>query len=559
MTQPRRLTTAEALGEVRELSAAGEHRVATKICQQIIGAQPACAEAHFLLGILTDEAGNTDQAIAHIEEAVKHDDGQLDYYRKLVDFYKKLKRQEDAAAAGRRIVELDPDDAFAWHDLGLMLTRIDDDDGAHDAFQRMIEIAPAHQKELADSASSLAAPGDQAGAQANFEKTENLNNLIAVAHQHVGIYAIHNGDIEGGRAAYDRALGINPNYLPVHFRYKFLKRYTHDDPHVALLEQMAEDRSSLSQSERIELCFTLGKMRNDIGRYPEAFAAYEEGQRLSYAKSGSDPFAQNVFAHKIKSVFTPSFLDNHRPSGKGGPTTPIFIVGMPRSGSTLTEQILASHAKVHGAGESPHMDAVLNANFDEDRPFPVSLANLDGPAFQAMGRDYLARLRAHDAEAGWITDKALNNYYYIGFIRLLLPEAKIIHCRRDPMDCCWSNFTNHFGANVMHSYDLETLGHYYNRYRDLMNHWHSVLPPNTVLDVDYVDTVADLEGQVRRILDYVGLPWDPACLEFHKTERTVKTTSLVQVRQPIYKTPVAPWRNYEQELAPLRKILDAGV
>ncbi|HSY29397.1 MAG TPA: sulfotransferase, partial [Burkholderiaceae bacterium] len=238
---------------------------------------------------------------------------------------------------------------------------------------------------------------------------------------------------------------------------------------------------------------------------------------------------------------------------------PIFIVGMPRSGTTLLEQILSTHPGVFGAGELKDMnDVVIGAMPGADyMQYPNAVAAFSSEEFRRLGEQYAERVWRNAPEATRITDKMPSNFFYLGMIHLMLPEAKIIHAMRDPMDSCFSCYSRLFNKeNVRFAYDLGTLGRYYARYIKLMRHWHEVLPPGTILDLRYEDMVADTEGQARRALAHLDLSWDDSCLDFHQNKRRVKTASLAQVRKPIYKTSVARWKLYEKHLGPLLDIVN---
>jgi hypothetical protein len=231
---------------------------------------------------------------------------------------------------------------------------------------------------------------------------------------------------------------------------------------------------------------------------------------------------------------------------------------MPRSGTTLLEQILASHPAVHGAGELPDLNQVImDAPVRVGRRFPDFVPDLQTDDFRRMGEAYAERVWRLVPGAQRITDKMPANFFYIGMIHLMLPQAKIIHAMRDPMDSCFSNYARLFNDTMEFAYDLGTLGRYYVRYVTLMRHWHAVLPAGSILDLRYEDLVADPAGQTRRLLDYLGLPWDANCLAFHQNKRHVKTASVAQVRKPIYQTSVARWWHFESHLQPLLKIVQA--
>ena len=306
---------------------------------------------------------------------------------------------------------------------------------------------------------------------------------------------------------------------------------------------------------RIRYWFALGKAREDVGHYDEAFAAYAEGNRLQHELLPCDEARADAMLERLTTVFDRDFFAARR-EVRGCDKAPIFIVGMPRSGTTLLEQILASHPAVHGAGELPDLNQVImDAPARAERRFPDFVPDLQPDDFRRMGEAYAERVWRLAPGAQHITDKMPANFFYIGMIRLMLPNAKIIHAMRDPMDSCFSNFARLFNDTMEFAYDLGTLGRYYVRYIKLMQHWHSVLPAGSILDLRYEHMVADTEGQARRILDYLGLPWDDKCLAFHQNKRHVKTASVAQVRKPIYKTSVARWRRFESHLQRLLEIV----
>ncbi len=320
-------------------------------------------------------------------------------------------------------------------------------------------------------------------------------------------------------------------------------------------------------SVRCSLNYAVGPLRERQGDYDEAFAAFAEGARLKRQmlvgelEAPEQPlFSQEVRAFHpaevarvrgeetafMRTLFTPAFIAEHQ--GRGSHlAAPIFIVGMPRSGSTLIEQILSSHAKVQGLGEG---DALLQTLADK---YPIKLFAPHGPEhFRGLAQDYLARM--HDQ--GWtnsprFVDKMLDNFVLVGVIHLMFPNAAILHTVRDPVDTCLSNFRTLFLTAQEESYDLAEIGRAYVRYRRMMEHWETVLP-GRVVDVDHEALVADPEARIRWLItEACGLPWDPACLDFHKTKRSVRTASVTQVRQPIFKSSVQRWRRYERHLGPL--------
>jgi len=267
-------------------------------------------------------------------------------------------------------------------------------------------------------------------------------------------------------------------------------------------------------------------------------------------------FETRDFFNGLKNVFDDKLFSKHVDTGYGE-NTPIFIVGMPRSGSSLLEQILASHSLVYGAGELKYLSQIVIHSSAKIAgiKFPYCAAKLSPDNFEILGAEYSKRLRQYSGAVKYITDKELHNFLYIGMIRLTLPNAKIIHCKRNPVDTCLSIFKTYFAGVHKYAYDLSELGEYYKLYQDLMEHWYKILP-GYIFDIQYEDLVGDQEGETRKLLDYCELPWDEACLSFHRTIRPVRTASAEQVRRPIYNSSVGLWRRYEKHLSPLLSALE---
>lgn len=335
-----------------------------------------------------------------------------------------------------------------------------------------------------------------------------------------------------------------------------IKSYQFSDDEISAMEE-AEAASLDSTAERYRLCFALGKALEDRKRYPEAFRYFERGNGLKQSECRYDPDTTDANFIARQQLFSAEFLATRRGVGCQS-FDPIFIVGLPRSGSTLIEQILASHSQVDGTMELPEIPRLVRQfrgrRPDEPPRFPRILAELTGQELRRLGEVYLEETKVYRAGAPFFIDKLPSNFQEIGFIHLILPNARIIDARRDAMACCVSNFTQLFFDGQEFSYDLGYLGRYYRAYERLMEHWDKVLP-GKVLRVRHSDMVNDFEGTVRRLLDHCGLTFEASCLEFHKTVRSVRTLSSEQVRRPINRDGVDRWRHFEPWLGPLRSAL----
>jgi hypothetical protein len=319
-----------------------------------------------------------------------------------------------------------------------------------------------------------------------------------------------------------------------------------------------ESDPARSNVDRLHLCFALGKALEDEGNYGESFAYYARGNALKRASSQYEPKIIEETTARQKIICTAEFFAGRSCWGTPDPA-PIFIVGLPRSGSTLIEQILASHSAVEGTHELPQIQQTVallrgrDANPTQPR-YPHVLTELSAESVRELGRKYLEATRAYRKGKPFFIDKMPNNFRHLGLIRLLLPEAKIIDARREPMACCFSNFKQLFARGQEFTYSLEWIARYYRTYMDLMQHWEHVLP-GSVLRVQHEDLVNDLEGNVSRILQFCGLTFETGCLDFYNTTRSVGTASSEQVRQPLYRDGVEHWKHFEPWLEPLADVL----
>lgn len=554
-TSQQNLTMSQALERAHAHMQDGRLAEAEALCRKILDAKPDAHEAWHVLGLLAWQTGQVERAIGLIEKALGFDGSRPLYLRNLGEMCRQAGRLPDAITFGRRAVALDASDTQALYNLGVALGDAGKTDEAIGIYRRATELDPKHGLAFNNLGSALEAKGDKQAAKDCYQHAVDINAQHPEAQNNLGAIQSEQGELDAARASFNAAIYARPDFIDPHFNLSTLKKYEPGDPHGDILEELAKQREKLTDDARARLCFAVGKAREDIGDHQRAFEAYQEGNRLTRSKIKYDEQRTTKTHTDIKHVFSKNFLESFKDAGDQS-RAPVFIVGMPRSGSTLIEQVLSSHPDVFGAGELPDLNEVIMAACPQS--FPQGLGNLDGQTFSQIGKDYVRRLQSCDASAKRITDKMPSNFYYVGMIRLMLPNAKIIHSCRGAMDICWSNYTRHFKSTMEFAYDLEELGRYHNRYKDMMDHWSSVLPEHVILDVDYENMVEDLESQARRLIDFVGLDWNDACLDFHKNPRHVQTASIAQVRQPIYKSSLNRWQHYEEQLAPLKRVLETA-
>jgi tetratricopeptide (TPR) repeat protein len=365
------------------------------------------------------------------------------------------------------------------------------------------------------------------------------------------------GRREAAIAEYHAAAAARAAYGDAWWSLANLKTYRFEDGEV---EQMraAESAASTPVVDRYHLCFALGKALEDRQQYAESFEYYSRGNALKRSESHYRPEVFELNTRLQIEICTPEVFARHRDGGAPA-ADPIFIVGLPRSGSTLIEQILASHSAVEGTQELADIPRIVvdlrGRESEPDSPcYPTVLAQLSAADYRRLGEKYLSDTRIYRTGKARFIDKMPNNFRHVGLIHLMLPNARIIDARREPMACCFGNLKQLFASGQEFAYSVEDIARYYRTYLELMRHWNAVLP-GRVLRVQHEDLVNDLEGNVRRLLNYCELEFEPACIEFHKTERSVRTASSEQVRQPIYREGLDQWRHYEPWLGPLRAAL----
>ena len=548
---------------VTDLLAQGRLRRAEALCRKFLKANPTHTEAMRLLAEIAMQFGELEDAEYLLESAVEFDPGN---WQLKVDFLGALRRRQkhaDALAVARQLHEQQPDNP-RWQSLyAIELLQVGEYDSALALFDQVLACLPGDPATLTSRGHALKTCGRQA------EAVDSYRAAIASSPLH--------GDAWHSLAN--------------------LKTWQFNQADIGQMLAL-EQRRDLSPASRVQLAFALGKALEDEGDYARSFEFYERGNSLKRQQSHYDAERMAAELQSQQRYFTLERLARREASGVADPD-PIFILGLPRAGSTLLEQILSSHSQVDGTLELPNILALAqklkrqgswaqaagHSNSDQahaessnevqpawarGRPgsvdsampgarvvgkaYPELLDDMSHAELRLLGQQYLDETRIHRRGAPFFIDKMPNNFRHIGFIKLILPRAKIIDARREPLACCFSGFKQLFAEGQEFTYSLEDLGSYYRGYVQLMDHWHSVLP-GEVLTVQHEAVVADLEGQVRRLLDFCGLDFEESCLHYFETERAIRTPSSEQVRQPIFADSLEQWRHYEPWLDPLKKAL----
>jgi tetratricopeptide (TPR) repeat protein len=424
------------------------------------------------------------------------------------------------------------------------------------ACTRALELRPGYAEALNLMGRIAYEEGRTAEAIAHYRDALAREPKFAAAYNNLGNALRERGEIEAARAAFRSAIELEPRLTIGFLNFSDLHRFTPGDAVLAAMEELAANSAVLTEAERLRLAFALGKAYDDLSDHARAFENLLLGNRLKRQQILYEERATLAQFERIRAVFTKELMRAAR--GSGGAPVPVLIVGMPRSGTTLVEQMLASHPRVFGAGELPDL-ATLTAGLRDDAgsDYPECVATIDHAGLRACGDAYMDVLRRRAPDAACVTDKLPANFAHLGFACLAVPNVRVVHVRRDPLDTCLSCFSKLFAQGQLHfAYDLAELGRYYRAYARLMDHWRAALPPGVVLELRYEELVADPEPHARRLLAHCGLAWDAACLRFHETRRSVRTLSAGQVRKPLFAASIGRARPYRAWLGPLIEAID---
>ena len=502
--------------------AAGHLGQAEEILQRVLAHKSNHAMALKLLGRLYCDSGRVEQGIHCLEQCVQYEPGELSNYTELGHVLRVTGRRDAAEQVLLKGIGLKSNDPQVHYELGCLY---------HD----QTKLEPA-------------------SAELNLALKLNPNHIAA--RQRLG--EIHQALWQSGEAeaCFRRVITKSPHDPEAHRGLAYLKRFTEYSSDIQSMEESYE-KSSEQGMDRVVLAFSLGKVFEDLERYDESFAYYEEANRLHRSLYQFSIDQEAAYFETYRDAFTSDWLTDTTKHAIED-ATPIFVIGMPRSGTSLVEQILASHSSVFGAGEVYH-STVFDSRVAQatGRPFPQSISSVPAEVLTQSAQVYVENLRADADQSARITDKLPHNFLRVGLLTAVMPQARIIHCVRDPMDTCLSIFTHFFSSAHGYASDLKELGQYYRLYEQLTQDWETRFP-GCMYRISYEDLVADHEREIKQLLEYCGLPFEPECLRFHETTRAVNTPSAAQVRQPLYQSAVSRWKRYETHLQPLHAALTRG-
>jgi tetratricopeptide (TPR) repeat protein len=562
--------------------------------RKAITLKPDHAEAFNNLGNALRALGKPNEAIVAYENAIEQRESYAEAYNNMGVMLRELAKLEEAEMAFRRAVGIRPNYIEATNNLGNLLIFHKRYEDALRLLGDLLRVHPKEPKTLVNVARAQLMRGSNLQAERavkalldehpdnvealclygqicheldrfdealkSFERALELRPNDLEALNFYGVILKSVGRLDDARNAFIKALEIQPRALGAYSNIVDLEKFTPDNPLFVAMNQMIQRAKNPEHERFMAMHFALGKAYDDMEEYEKALHHFSIGTKLKRATLHYDEAEVFKFFDDIRATFDEEFFKN--PPFEGRPTTlPIFIIGMPRSGSTLTEQIIQSHPEVYGAGEIKTLSAsigMVRMKYPSLAKFPAMVKQMRPTQFGSIADNYLNAIGSYSTTAKRVTDKLLTNYYFAGLLHTLFPKAKIIHTMRSPVDTCLSSWTKLFKDDMPHSYDFRELGRYYGKYYELMAHWRKVLPSGAMLEVQYEDVVADTETKAKEIIAFLGLDWNEQCLKFHESNRPVKTASVSQVRKPLYKSSVERWRRYGDGLNPLIESLEAS-
>ncbi|MGH8503086.1 MAG: tetratricopeptide repeat-containing sulfotransferase family protein [Gammaproteobacteria bacterium] len=566
----------------------GEVRAALTVYERIIACEPANAQALRYLGVAKFQLGQRAAGLECLKRATAAAPEDAPAWSDLGRMYAIAGKTQQAIACFRKAIAVDANFSDGWHNLGAALRQARDANGALAAYRQALALNPKRADTYLNLGNLLVDDNQPENAIESFRRAALLDPKLAQARASLAGELSGRGDVTEAEFVYRQAIALNPEHAQAWFGLgrtledlghaeqaarcyrQVLKLHPQQpwalgqllglqgpDAEAALIRdaQRTLDAQRIPDGAEALIGYGLGKVHDRRGDYDAAFAAFERANRARRAQAGAfdaAEFEQRV--DRIIDLFSADFFAERRRFGIGV-DLPVFIVGMPRSGTTLTEQILDSHPRMFGAGELPHVAELttdLPARFNLDAPWPLCAPTLTAMQAHEAAHLYFDRLRAKAPESALrASDKSPLNFFHLGLIALLFPNARIVHCRRNPIDTCLSIYFENFRSSQTHATDLHDLAIYYRGYERLMAHWLDVLPLK-VHEVQYEESVVDVERQARRLVEFLGVAWDQRCLDFHQSRRAVQTPSRWQVRKTIYTSSANRWRHYEKHIATLK-------
>jgi tetratricopeptide (TPR) repeat protein len=557
--------------------------------RRAIEVRPNMPEAHNNLGNVLRITGDVDGAMHAYQDALTHRENYPEAYNNLGTLLQQERKLDEAEHAMRKAIQQNPKYVEAHNNLATLLAAKKSDVEALRVLGEVLKFAPTSVPSLILTSKiqlrrTALQPAEQAARLALQQEPENPDALVVLgqilhetdrydeaievldkalkkapnspeALNFYGVALKSVGRLDEAREHLLKSLKLNDSMYGVYANINDLVDFSEGIGAELYnrMEAIFESSKNLEAEQLLPLHFAYAKALDDRGEHEKALVHYVLGGKMKRAQLDYKESETHDFFDAIRAAFPKEIFESRAYAGLDD-ERPVFIVGMPRSGSTLVEQILSSHPDVYGAGEVKYLSRALGQlrdRFPSLPKYPEMVGKITPAQYDILAKNYQLALAKDAGSAPRITDKLLTNYFFLGLINMMFPKAKVINTMRDPVDTCLSGFTKLFKDDMPHSYDLTELGHYYGKYRELMAHWNEVLPEGFMTTVVYEDVVADTEKEAKRLIEFLGLPWNDKCLDFHKSDRPVKTASVAQVRKPIYKSSVKRWAKYGKGLQPL--------
>lgn len=524
---------------------------AIEMYRKVLALKPDFVEAANNLGAVMTEMEDPEGAMKVLLQVVQMRPNYPEAHCNIGNAFLALEDYARADAAFSNAIRIKPDYAEAYEGLARCAQEMRNMARAEQLTLKSISLKPTRAEAYSLLGRIYSEQSFPEQAATAFDKALALDPACTSAHLGKGRLQMELGKMTEAEQSFTQALALDPESIAPRLSLTQVKKAKEGDENFTALVALEKTIGDMAETKAMSLHFALGKAYEDVKRYDDAFPHYAEGCRLKRKRIQYSPENTTLVMKNICATFTRDRIESLRGAGSAA-DTPIFVLGMPRSGTTLTETIIASHPDVFGAGELPDFLQIAGQPIGKpDEGYPLNIQRATPADLTRMGEQYITQLKKRAPNARRITDKMPANYLAVGLIHLMLPNAKIVHVQRNPVDTCLSNFTRMFHKSQYQSYDLRELGRYYRDYLAVMAHWREVLPAGAFYEISYEKLVQNQEDESRKLIAYCGLDWNDACLSPDKTERNVKTASVTQVREPVYTSSVARWRVYEKFLGPL--------
>jgi tetratricopeptide (TPR) repeat protein len=547
----------QALGLAQQEQSRGNFQSAAELYQLLLAKLPDQATIHINYGVALKELNRTTEALASLDRALALQPNQAEAHNNRGAVLYLLERYDEALASYDRALALKPDYANAHHNRGSTLNKLSRPAEALASYDRAIALNPRHAEAHNNRGVVLQELRQIDEALASFDQAIILNPRHAEACNNRGLNLVIKGDMPAAEKMFRQASALRPDFADPLFNLTTICKYrTPENDEVKHIRTLLAHPGNTADQKEL-LYYSLGKIYDDCHHYDEAFENYQLANQIRNARVSYNAAAVTRQNQHLMEVFNQDFLARKFAFASANPS-PLFIIGMPRSGTTLLASILSNHPAITTAGELSTMTDLttrLTASNGNNLPYPEAVNHLNPDVAHRLINDFLQSLRQNvDPHIPFVIDKNPLNFVNLGFIALLFPQARIIHCHRHPLDTSLSNYFRRFPLTLDYCFDLQNIGHYYLEYLKVMEHWRKVLPLK-MIEINYEDTVLQTESTTRKMLDFLGLNWEARCLAPHANPRVVATASQWQVRQPIYRHALERWRSYEKHLGPLKKML----